>query len=380
MGDPKALEATKKAAMEKMANGRNIVFFPKPMGDDSDAYKFEVIEPGAMGLDIMQGIIENYFGGRLKRYILGQELSTEAKATGMGSGVAEAHMDTLSQIVNFDARNLEETLTHELVRYIQQLNFPETLGWHMRMSLKTEDDKTQERMEALNSAYQMGARIAESEVFKTLGLSAPTSGEKILSMQSQQPGGMPGMPGMDGMDPMGGMPPGEDPSADPESGGFPDQENNPEEEMSGDPMELIRSLMDQTCGSVTWIGTHHSLRSTSTRSCTRENPSSMADTSPDSLHQRTLVEWPSQSSRVCSAVLPCLFQGGLLAVQRSPAAVRQPVGLPLCLPSTCTSSISRRQSTSTSRSIHLLKNQCRQNPDKMSGKVSGNRTHKIMPS
>jgi hypothetical protein len=47
MGDPKALEATKKAAMEKMANGRNIVFFPKPMGDDSDAYKFEVIEPGA---------------------------------------------------------------------------------------------------------------------------------------------------------------------------------------------------------------------------------------------------------------------------------------------------------------------------------------------
>jgi DNA-directed RNA polymerase specialized sigma subunit len=245
MGDPKALEATKKAAMEKMANGRNIVFFPKPMGDDSDAYKFEVIEPGAMGLDIMQGIIENYFGGRLKRYILGQELSTEAKATGMGSGVAEAHMDTLSQIVNFDARNLEETLTHELVRYIQQLNFPETLGWHMRMSLKTEDDKTQERMEALNSAYQMGARIAESEVFKTLGLSAPTSGEKILSMQSQQPGGMPGMPGMDGMDPMGGMPPGEDPSADPESGGFPDQETDSEEEMSGDPMELIRSLMDQ---------------------------------------------------------------------------------------------------------------------------------------
>ena len=245
MGDPKALEATKKAAMEKMANGRNIVFFPKPMGDDSDAYKFEVIEPGAMGLDIMQGIIENYFGGRLKRYILGQELSTEAKATGMGSGVAEAHMDTLSQIVNFDARNLEETLTHELVRYIQQLNFPETLGWHMRMSLKTEDDKTQERMEALNSAYQMGARIAESEVFKTLGLSAPTSGEKILSMQSQQPGGMPGMPGMDGMDPMGGMPPGEDPSADPESGGFPDPETDSEEEMSGDPMELIRSLMDQ---------------------------------------------------------------------------------------------------------------------------------------
>jgi hypothetical protein len=249
MGDPKALAATQKAAREKMANGRNVVFFPKPMGDDSDTYKFEVIEPGAMGLDIMQNIIENYFGGRLKRYILGQELSTEAKATGMGSGVAEAHMDTLSQIVNFDARNLEETLTHELVRYIQQLNFPETMGWHMRMSLKTEDDKTQERMEALNSAYNMGARIAESEVFKTLGLSAPTSGEKILSMQSQQPAGIPGMPGMDPA--MGGIPDGDnlDPNGIPEGGSFPDQENgdNLETDDDGepDPVDLIRSMLDQ---------------------------------------------------------------------------------------------------------------------------------------
>lgn len=243
MGDPKALAATQAAAKEKMANGRNIVFFPKPMGDDSESYKFEVIEPGAMGLDIMQNIIENYFGGRLKRYILGQELSTEAKATGMGSGVAEAHMDTLSQIVQFDASNLEETLTHELVRYIQQLNFPETMGWHMRMSLKTKDDKTQERLEALNAAYQMGASIAESEVFKTLGLSAPTSGEKVLSMQSQQPAM--GMPGMPGMPPMAGNPDGDNSGQGmPEDGGnFPDGEN--EDDGEQDPVDLIRSLMEQ---------------------------------------------------------------------------------------------------------------------------------------
>ena len=251
MGDPKALAATQKAAREKMANGRNIVFFPKPMGDDSESYKFEIIEPGAMGLDIMQNIIENYFGGRLKRYILGQELSTEAKATGMGSGVAEAHMDTLSQIIKFDARNLEETLTHELVRYIQQLNFPETLGWHMRMSLKTEDDKTQERMDALNAAYQMGASIAESEVFRTLGLSAPAAGEKILSITSQQQPMMP--PGMDQMAAMLGGDPAQDDLGGidtetgediPDGGDFPEEENTGELETE-DPMELIQSLLGQ---------------------------------------------------------------------------------------------------------------------------------------
>ena len=243
MGDPKALAATQAAAKEKMANGRNIVFFPKPMGDDSESYKFEVIEPGAMGLDIMQNIIENYFGGRLKRYILGQELSTEAKATGMGSGVAEAHMDTLSQIVQFDASNLEETLTHELVRYIQQLNFPETMGWHMRMSLKTKDDKTQERLEALNAAYQMGASIAESEVFKTLGLSAPTSGEKVLSMQSQQPAM--GMPGMPGMPPMGGIPDGDNSGQDMPVDGVDIPDGDNEDDGEPDPVDLISSLMEQ---------------------------------------------------------------------------------------------------------------------------------------
>lgn len=250
MGDAKALAATQQAAREKMANGRNVIFFPKPLGDDSDSYKFEIIEPGAMGLDIMQSIIENYFGGRLKRYILGQELSTEAKATGMGSGVAEAHMDTLSQIVQFDASNLEETITHELVRYIQQLNFPETLGWHMRFSLKTQDNNTMERMEALNAAYQMGAGIAESDVFKTLGLSAPTGGDKILSLASQQQSQMamqqamqPQMPGM-GMDDGSGGPPTDDPSGGPE-------DDSPEGDDSGDggfddeTVSMIQSMMDQ---------------------------------------------------------------------------------------------------------------------------------------
>lgn len=253
MGDKKALEATQKAAREKMANGRNVIFFPKPMGDDSESYKFDIIEPGAMGLDIMQSIIENYFGGRLKRYILGQELSTEAKATGMGSGVAEAHMDTLSQIVQFDASNLEETMTYELVRYIQQLNFPETMGWHMRFSLKTQDENSADRMNALNTAYQMGAAIAEKDVFSVLGLSAPVTGQKILSLQSQQQSQMqmqaamqPQIPGMMGDD-GSGMPPedGEDPDGGPEDDDPMGGGEGEEDDMDGDPVEMIKSLMDQ---------------------------------------------------------------------------------------------------------------------------------------
>jgi DNA-directed RNA polymerase specialized sigma subunit len=203
-GDDKALAAVQKAASEKMANGRNMVFFPKPLGEDAPMYDFQVIEPGAMGLDIIQSIVERYFGGRLKRYILGQELSTESHATGLGSGVADAHMDTLSQIVQFDANNLEDTITRQLVRYLQRINFPETLGWHMQFKLKTKDDKVQERLDSLNAAYQMGCGIPESEVFKSLGIASPRAGEKVLSIQTQQQSMMPGM--IAGQAPAGGPP------------------------------------------------------------------------------------------------------------------------------------------------------------------------------
>lgn len=187
-GDDHALAKCQQAASEKMANGRNMVFFPRPLGEDGPMYDFQVIEPGAVGLDIIQNIVERYFGGRIKRYILGQELSTESHATGLGSGVADAHMDTLAQVVQFDARNLEETLTYELLRYLQKINFPETMEWHLRFRLKTETDDAKKRLDTLQAAWSMNAGIPESEVLKAAGVSAPKQGDKILQQNPQPPG------------------------------------------------------------------------------------------------------------------------------------------------------------------------------------------------
>ena len=180
-GDDNALARCKQHAAERQANGRNTIFFPKPLGEDSSAYNIEYVEPGAVGLDIIQNIVERYFGGRLKRYILGQELSSEATGTGLGSGVADAHMETLAQIIRYDARNLEQTVTDELVRVIQKYNWPETLEWQMRFVLKTESDKAKSQMESLKMAQEMGARIPESAVFKLVGLTNPKPDDRILT-------------------------------------------------------------------------------------------------------------------------------------------------------------------------------------------------------
>jgi hypothetical protein len=82
-------------------------------------------------------------------------------------------METLAQIVRHDARNLEQTVTDELVRVIQKLNWPETLGWHMKFVLKTEDDKAKSKLEQMVMGHQMGLPIAEREVYKAMSISAP---------------------------------------------------------------------------------------------------------------------------------------------------------------------------------------------------------------
>jgi phage gp29-like protein len=56
-------------------------------------------------------------------------LSSESAATGLGSGVANLHLDTLLQILKSDATNLEETLTSDLLDSILRVNVQKGI-WH----------------------------------------------------------------------------------------------------------------------------------------------------------------------------------------------------------------------------------------------------------
>jgi phage gp29-like protein len=196
-GDEKALAQVKQAAMEKSANGRNVIFFPRPPGEDAMAYDYNVVENGMMGLDMMKDLVENYFGGQIKRYILGQQMSTEAHSTGMNSGVSDAHMDTLQQLVRYDACGLSDTLTDQTLRYLQLVNYPETAGWRFRYRLKTDDNDAMARLDAARAAYEMGCKIAEKDVMQIVGLGSPRDGDNVLDVaKSGGGGGMPGMPGL----------------------------------------------------------------------------------------------------------------------------------------------------------------------------------------
>ena len=178
--DPKAKERTEKAAQERGAPGRSVMLVPIPTGEYGDMYGVQIVEPGLGGISELQSVLQTFFGHKLKRYILGQTLTSEAEATGMGSGVADAHLATFHDIIRFDGLNLEETLTTDLLRPLQQWNFPGTDDVYLRFVIDTESPDAQERIGSYQAAWAMGVKIRSEDIYDALGASPPVDGEEFL--------------------------------------------------------------------------------------------------------------------------------------------------------------------------------------------------------
>lgn len=185
-GNPEWKKKVEQAAKDALANGVADVLFPVEPNDYASLYGVEQIEPGTAGAQLLAELIERFFLKKIKKYILGQLLTSEAESTGMGSGVANAHLATFADIVRYDASNLEETLTEQLVRKIQKENAPKSLGVHVRMVLDTDTPDTDKRLQAIQAAYQMDVPIRVEDIYQLTGLSKPELRDQVVSVSSQQ--------------------------------------------------------------------------------------------------------------------------------------------------------------------------------------------------
>ena len=179
-GNKDALKKVQAAAEARISGGHNVTFAPRPIGDDGDAYGVEFIEPGMAGIEMLKDLITNMYGHLIKRYILGQVLSSEAEATGLGSGVADLHLDTLLQIISYDANNLEETLTYELVKRIKDWNWPAARDIDVRFKIDTEAPDVLEKLESWAKAYEMGCALKERDVMDLVGAAIPDDDDLVL--------------------------------------------------------------------------------------------------------------------------------------------------------------------------------------------------------
>ena len=214
-GNSSSLNEVKAAAEEQHRN--NVVLFPRYRDGSTGGPGIQRLEPSNSGAQLLQGLITNYFDNVIRRYILGQNLTSETAGTGLGSGVADLHADTFARLVKYDAINLGETLTQDLVRVLQKYTYPDIPP--LKFVFDVDKPNAKDVLEAAQAFYMMGGAVDEDELRSIIGLARPQPGHAILAkfgnLSPSAAGALPaGIPMMGPPGPMGadmGMGMGPDP-------------------------------------------------------------------------------------------------------------------------------------------------------------------------
>lgn len=165
--------------LQNLVNDNSVVL-PR-IGPNESMYDIDIKDANAGRAQIFMELV-TWLSSKLKEAILGQSLSSEAGGTGMGSGVADLHADTLSRVIRYHADALAESVNSDLVRVIAtMLGASEEEARGIRFEFAPERPNAKERMEAIQAFVQLGGRVSEREVRDLLGLSEPEDGEAILS-------------------------------------------------------------------------------------------------------------------------------------------------------------------------------------------------------
>lgn len=187
-GNPASLAEMRMAAQNTMGSLRLLL----PRGKDGTGPGYTHFEPSHTGAQMFIEFLSGYFDMIIRRYILGQSLTTEAGATGMGSGVAEAHQATQETLVSYDATALAETLTEQLVKPLYRLNHPGVPN--ARWEFDVEKPNVGEVMGAAQALYEMGVPIDADSLRSITGVEKPRPGSEIASKLQQSQASTVGVP------------------------------------------------------------------------------------------------------------------------------------------------------------------------------------------
>lgn len=173
--------------------GNKVLLVPR-MKNGGPGYKpVERFEPGTSSSQFLQALLTDYFDDLIVRLILGQTLTTQAAATGLGSGVAQAHGQTFEQIVKYDATGLQETYSEDLVKVFYAHNYPGMEPGHWVFDI--DSPNVQQMIENAQAIWQMGGSVPEGALLETAGLPEPGPNDTILSnVQPMQPSAVGGVP------------------------------------------------------------------------------------------------------------------------------------------------------------------------------------------
>lgn len=169
----------------KKASHTSALAVPIRKGGDKRTSGVEMLPANPAGVAMLQEIISGYFERHMERLIVGQSMSSGAdNESGMGgSGRAMFAKDTKYQIIKFDASNLDDTLTRDLVRPLQRFNRPQD-QFGLRFVTDLPDAESAEKLDAAAKAQDMGLDVRAEDVRRLAGLGKPNPGDEVLKGRS----------------------------------------------------------------------------------------------------------------------------------------------------------------------------------------------------
>ena len=124
---------------------------------------------------------------QMSKGITGQTLSSDAKATGLGSGVSDLQGDVRHDIKLSDARQLSGTLSRDIARPLVDLNIG-PVDRYPRISVIVEDtDDLTELAANVKTMVEVGLPVPASWAYKKFNIPEPKKGEPVLAAQQPLP-------------------------------------------------------------------------------------------------------------------------------------------------------------------------------------------------
>lgn len=163
----------------KQLPGKLVVLMPRVRGDKYPSVEF--ISINTAGIETLKNVINEYIDKGIERLFVGQTLSSNSEGSGMGgTGVADLHRDTKYQLLDWDADNLAETLTENLVEPCKRLNFP-WADFPVRLKFSVPNPAMKDRLDTAKILVKdLGVKIRESDVRDLTGFAAPAADEPAV--------------------------------------------------------------------------------------------------------------------------------------------------------------------------------------------------------
>jgi phage gp29-like protein len=182
MGNDASMTAVA-TAMQKQIGSQQIMF-PRSMKDEAPE-GIEMLDPPGDPGQVL-GIIDN-----LNKYtrlvICGSEMTAESKTAGLGSNLATVQQNSFGRNVRFDALSLQETLSRHFVRVLQDWNgFSDLPPLRFEFSFDLGDPK--EKLEKAKILFDMGIRVAETELLQAAGFTVPLTDEEVTEAEPEENG------------------------------------------------------------------------------------------------------------------------------------------------------------------------------------------------